>query len=339
MQVIDCTDADSARWDAYVGAHPDATFFHRYGWRQVFGNALHHPTHYLLVERDDVVTGLLPLVHVKSPLFGNTLSSLAFCANAGPLATDQAARTALHEAASARARALGVGALEYRLTTPSGLSRPTKDLYETFSKPIDPDPEVNMKAIRSKQRNVIRKGIKNGLECRPDRLERFYRVYAESVRNLGTPVFPKRLFAVIEAAFPADVEFLSAELDGRPIASAMNFYHRGSVCPYYWGGTFEARNLKGNDFLAWEIMCRAGAKGCTLFDFGRSKKGTGSYQWKENLGFEPRPLFYEYELVRDREIPDLNPLNPKYRLFVEAWKRLPLPLAGMLGPWLSRYLG
>ena len=100
-----------------------------------------------------------------------------------------------------------------------------------------------------------------------------------------------------------------------------------------------ARGLKGNDFLAWSIMCRAAARGCTLFDFGRSKKGTGAYQWKENLGFEARPLYYEYELVRAKAMPDINPLNPKYRLFVEAWKKLPLPLAGLLGPWLSRHLG
>ncbi len=105
------------------------------------------------------------------------------------------------------------------------------------------------------------------------------------------------------------------------------------------GGTYAARDLKGNDFLAWSILCRAAERGCTLFDFGRSKQGTGAWQWKENLGFEGAPLFYEYELVRDREVPEKNPLNPKYRLFVEGWKHLPLPVSNTLGPWLARSLG
>ena len=339
MRIIDCEDKDAARWDAFVDAHPDGSFFHLFAWRRILESSLGHRAHYLLAEQDGAVCGILPLLHVKSLLFGNTLSSLAFCAYAGPLALSSDATAALHAAASERARSLRVGALEYRLLAPSGLPRSSKNLYETFSKVITADEDANMQAIRSKQRNIIRKGIKNGLQCKPDSVARFYAVYAESVRNLGTPVFPRRLFAAIQAGFPGAIEILTAELDGRAVSSAMNFYFRDSVCPYYWGGTHAARDLKGNDFLAWSIMCRAAERGCTLFDFGRSKRGTGAYQWKENLGFDARPLHYEYELISDREIPDINPLNPKYRLFVEAWKHLPLPVAQFLGPWLSRNLG
>jgi FemAB-related protein (PEP-CTERM system-associated) len=339
VRILEARPGDADRWDAFVNDHADATFFHLSGWQRVLGDALGHRTYYLLAEQDGAVCGVLPLVHVRSLLFGNTLSSLAFCAQGGPLSADPEAESALYAAASERARALGVGAVEYRLAAPSGLARPTKHLYETFSKPLHPDPDANMQAIRSKQRNIIRKGEKNGLVCRPDSVERFYAVYAESVRNLGTPVFPLRLFRALAATFPDAVEIVTAELDGRAISSAMNFYFRDSVCPYYWGGTYAARDLKGNDFLAWSIMCRAAARGCKVFDFGRSKRDTGAYQWKQNLGFEPRPLHYEYELVRAREMPDVNPLNPKYRLFVAGWKRLPLPVARLLGPWLARSLG
>lgn len=339
MRIVDCQDTDGPRWDAFVAAHAQAGMFHLFGWRQVLGRGLGHHTHYLIAEQDGAVAGVLPLVRVRSLLFGDSLSSLAFCTHAGPLTLDDATRTALEEAALARARALGVGALEYRLLEASGRVRPTKDLYATFSKAIAPDEEANMQAIRSKQRNIVRKGIKNGLICRPDGIERFYRVYAESVRNLGTPVFPRRLFTAIAETFPEHVEVVTAELDGTAVSSAMNFYFRHSVCPYYWGGTLAARDLKGNDFLAWSILCRAAERGCTLFDFGRSKRGTGAWQWKENLGFEPQPLHYEYELVRDTAVPEVNPLNPKYRYFVEGWKRLPLPVATTIGPWLSRYLG
>lgn len=339
MRIVECDGQREASWNAYVDTRPDAAFFHRYGWRRVFERALRHPTYYLAAEVDGSVAGVLPLVHVKSLLFGNLLSSLAFTSNAGPLAEDVHARQALEGAASTLAKRLGVDALEYRLTSPGNSGRVTKDLYETFSKTILPDDNANMQAIRSKQRNIIRKGIKNGLEFAENSIDGFYSTYAESVRNLGTPVFPRALFSAIHEEFPDSTEFVAATLHGRVVSAAMNFYFRESVCPYFWGGTREARDLKGNDFLAWSIMCRAAARGCNEFDFGRSKQGTGAYQWKENLGFEARPLYYEYELVRATQMPDINPLNPKYRLFVEAWKKLPLPLAGLLGPWLSRNLG
>jgi len=339
LRVHECPADGAAAWDAFVAEHSDSSFFHLHGWRRILGEVLGHKAHYLVVEQDGAIGGVLPLVHVKSLLFGNSLASLPFCAHAGPLARDGESRAALEQAASELAHRLGVGALEYRLLEPSGAERVTKRLYETFSKTVLPDEAGNMAAIRSKQRNVIRKGIKNGLVFQDDALKRFYAVYAESVRNLGTPVFPRRLFEAILATFPDNVEVVTATLDDTVVSGAMNFYFRDSVCPYYWGGSHAARGLKGNDFLAWSIMCRAAERGCTLFDFGRSKQGTGAYQWKENLGFEARPLYYEYELVRDREMPDINPLNPKYRLFVEAWKRLPLPVAGVVGPWLSRNLG
>lgn len=339
MRVRDLEPSASTAWDRYVDAHAEGTFFHLSSWRQIFEQALGHRTHYLCAEQDGEICGVLPLVHIKSLLFGNNLSSLPFSAHAGPLASNGEALTALYAAASERAQSLAVGALEYRLPAASGLPRVTKDLYANFTKTIHADSEANMQAIRSKQRNVIRKGIKNGLTGHRSTVERFYAVYAESVRNLGTPVFPRRLFDAIAAAFGDAIEITSAELNGEPVSAAMNFYYRNTVCPYYWGGRHAARNLNGNDFLAWQIMERAAERGCTLFDFGRSKRDTGPYQWKTNLGFDASPLYYEYELIRDSEMPDINPLNPKYRLFIESWKRLPLPVAGLIGPWLSRNLG
>ena len=339
MRVRELDDNSAAAWDAFVMAHPAATFFHLSGWRRVLQNALGHRTHFMVAEQDGAICGVLPLVHTKSLLFGNNLSSMAFSAHAGPLTSTPDAQTQLYAAASQRAHELGVGAIEYRLLAPSGMRRVTKHLYETFSKPIHADAEANMQAIRSKQRNIIRKGIKNGLLGRLGDLSSFYAVYAESVRNLGTPVFPRGLFDAIADTFGDAVEVVIAELDGRPISAAMNFYFRDQVCPYYWGGTHAARGLNGNDFLAWEIIGRACARGCTVFDFGRSKRDTGPYQWKLNLGFEPSPLFYEYELVGASAMPDINPLNPKYRLFIDCWKRLPLPVASVIGPWLSRSLG
>ncbi len=214
------------------------------------------------------------------------------------------------------------------------------DLYVTFRKPIAGDHERNMKAIPRKQRAMVRKGIQNGLVsvCNHD-MAVLHRVYAESVRNLGTPVFSRRYFAILNEAF-ADCSDVVTVLDAEnPIASVLNFYFRDEVLPYYGGGTARARQRAGNDFMYWEVMRRAAARGCRLFDFGRSKQGTGAFAFKHNWGFEPERLHYRYHLAPGGTIPDHNPLNPKYRLFIAAWKRLPLAVANLLGPPIVRGLG
>lgn len=330
---------DEKSWDEYVRRNRSASFFHLSGWREILETALGHRTYYFVAKQGPRIVGLLPLVHVKSYLFGNGLSSLAFGAYGGAIADSEGVRDALEDKAVELGRELGVGSVEFRYRERSGKDRPTKELYERFIKPLHQDEDENMRAIRAKQRNIIRKGIKNGLELKVDTCDSFYEIYAESVRNLGTPVFPRKLFRAMTEVFPDSTEVLTVHLDSEPISSALVYYHGEEVCPYYWGGKFAARTLKGNDFLAWKIICRASERGCKSFDFGRSKRGTGSYQWKVNLGFEPQQLFYEYELIRDREIPDINPLNPKYRLFVDLWKRLPLGVSKIVGPVLSRGLG
>lgn len=331
--------AEEAAWDEFVHAHAAASFFHLSGWRSILESALGHKTYYFVAKQQHRIVGILPLVHVKTLLFGNNLSSLAFGAYGGPIAESANVLDLLNDKAVELGKELRVGAVEFRLREASGKQRPTKDLYERFVKPILPSEDENMQAIRSKQRNVIRKGMKNGLELQVGTVESFYEIYAESVRNLGTPVFPLALFRQMMTTFPDATEILTVALDGEPISSALVYYHGNEVCPYYWGGKFAARALKGNDVLAWKIMCRAAERGCTSFDFGRSKRDTGPYQWKLNLGFEPFQLYYEYELIRDAEMPSVNPLNPKYRLFIDTWKKLPLPIAKLIGPAVSRGLG
>jgi len=197
-----------------------------------------------------------------------------------------------------------------------------------------------MLAIPRKQRAMVRKGIKAELESTlDDGVDRLHAIYAESVRNLGTPVFSKHWFHALREVFGEDCDVLTVTAAGAPVASVMNFYFRDEVLPYYGGGTAEARDLAANDFMYWEVMSRAALRGCRLFDFGRGKIGTGSFSFKKNWGFEPEPLRYAYRLRAGASIPDINPLNLKYRLFIGAWKRLPLPVANALGPWIVRGLG
>lgn len=332
--------ANFARWDAFVNQHPEATFFHLSGWKTVIEQAFGHKTYFLYTENAGAITAILPLVHVNSLLFGNSLVSTAFCVYGGIIATDPADYAALDAEACRLAQQLGVDALEMRHRERKHPERPYKDLYVTFRKALDPDVEKNMLAIPRKQRAVVRKGIEAGLTSTIDEdVERLHLAYSESVRNLGTPVFSKKYFRTLKQVFGAQCEVLSIEHDGKLIASVMNFYFRDEVLPYYGGGTALARDLKGNDFMYWEVMRRAVEKGVKTFDYGRSKIGTGSYSFKKNWGFTPEPLFYEFFLVKATELPDINPLNPKYQFFIAAWKRLPLPVSQMLGPWLSRDLG
>ncbi len=322
-------------------AHPDGTFFHLAAWREVIESAFRHRTHYTLAERDGAVTGVLPLAHVSTRLFGNALVSVPFCVYGGTLAVDAETASALNSHAETLMHRTGAHVIELRQREQGEtdwIERP--ELYVTFRKPIGADDEKNMKAIPRKQRAMVRKGIQNGLTSQVGHdVGVLHRVYAESVRNLGTPVFSRRYFRTLTEAFRGACDVLTV-LDGEaPIAAVMNFYFRDEVLPYYGGGTQEARKRAGNDFMYWDVMRRAAARGCRLFDFGRSKIGTGSYSFKQNWGFEPVPLHYRYKLAAGARIPDNNPLNPKYKLFIAAWKRLPLPVANAIGPYLVRGLG
>lgn len=340
LEILELGDGEAGAWDAFVEAHPEGTFFHRAGWRTVLRRAFGHRAHYLYARRGGAIEGVLPLGRVRSRLFGDALVSTPFCVYGGALARAPAIARRLEDAACALAARLGVGHLELRNRHPQRADWPAKDLYVTFRKAIDPDPEVNLAAVPRKQRAMIRKGIKSGLQGRIDaETDTVYDVYAESVRNLGTPVFSRRYFRVLKEVFGEHCEALTVTHDGRPVAGVLSFYFRDEVLPYYGGGTEAARALAGNDFLYWELMRRACARGCRVFDFGRSKRDVGSYRFKKHWGFEPEPLSYEYHLVRAREVPDVNPLNPKYRLFIAAWKRLPLAVSRRLGPYLARSLG
>jgi FemAB-related protein (PEP-CTERM system-associated) len=334
-------DGDAIAWDAYVHAHAEGTFFHLSGWKAVLERALAHRTHYLLATSGDgAVQGVLPLALISSLLFGKSLISLPFCCYGGVLASDATAQRALEDEACRLAHELGVDYLEMRQRRRTRTDWPAKELYVTFRKPISTDDEANLAAIPRKQRAMVRKGISKGLTSTIDSsFDELYSMYSESLRNLGTPVFSRRYLKVLQDVFGNACEILTVRSDSVPVASVMSFYFRDEVMPYYGGGTSRARDLAANDFMYWKTMQRAVERGCKLFDYGRSKKDTGSYSFKVNWGFEPQQLFYEYYLVRAREVPNLSPTNPRYRLMIDTWKKLPLWLTQRIGPPLARHLG
>ena len=342
LEIGELDEPRLGEWDAFVARCPDATFFHRAGWKRVIERSFRQRAYYLYARRAASIEGILPLVHVKSAIFGSSLISVAFCVYGGPVAMSEDAALALDQAARRLAERLDASYLEYRhigsRRYPGAIEK--SDLYVTFRKPIDPDVNKNLLAIPRKQRAMIRKAQKFGLQSEiDDDCMRLHRVYSESVRNLGTPVFSRRYFEELKIEFGSACDVLVVTHGGAPVSAVLSFYFRDQVLPYYGGGTGLARELAANDFMYWEVMRRACERGYRMFDFGRSKRGTGAFDFKKNWGFEAQPLAYQFILRHGDKLPNVNPLNPKFQFFVEAWKKLPLPVANALGPLIVRYLG
>ena len=336
------TDTRQAQaWDDFVLACPQATFFHRAAWQRIMRDEFRHDTYFLYAHEAGRITGVLPLAHVKSMLFGSSLTSLPFAVYGGVAAMDEASATALEAEAERLALQLGVPHLELRHTVRRHTDWPEQDLYVTFRKEILADEEANMLAIPRKQRAMVRKGIKNNLKAEIDGgVDRFFAMYADNVHRHGTPALSKRYFQSLAREFGDDCQVLTvSSAEGKPLSTVLSFYFRDEVLPYYAGDDFAARDLAANDFKYWELMRLACARGLKTFDYGRSKLGTGPYAFKKNWGFEPTPLHYEYRLYKRDAVPQNNPANAKYKLMIETWRRLPLGVANWLGPFVVRSLG
>ncbi|MDR3439946.1 FemAB family XrtA/PEP-CTERM system-associated protein [Telmatospirillum sp.] len=345
VQVKVLEDRQKQAWDRFVLEEcPEATFFHRVGWRRVVEGAYRRPCPYLYAERDGQIVGVLPLVHVKSPLFGNRLISTGFTIGGGVAALDDEAHAALDAEALRLVEKLGVTCFEERRPP-----RPHQgegwtshsDIYANFSRPIASDEADCLKQIPRKQRAVVRKAIEanqlaDDLDTGP---ERFFPLYAFSMRNMGTPVFGRRFFSILMNEFSGACDCLTVSHQGATVSSVLSFYFRDAVMPYYTGCQPEARDLGANDFMYWRLMRRAEERGFSVFDFGRSKFGTGPFSFKKNWGFEPQPIIHQFHVPGGGTPPEINPLNPKYRLFINAWKRLPLGIANILGPQVVRHIG
>ena len=338
--------SNEGEWDAYVAAHAQATPFHSRAWCEAITRATGHQCH-LVTARDanGALTGILPLHHVRSPLFGQALVGSGFAVDGGILADDPAVAATLAQGAAAMARSLGVPSVELRggpLPEGEGWAR-EEGVYAGFARDLAADDNAELLAIPRKQRAEVRKVLESGLTVTmgSDAAERrdHYRIYATSVRNLGTPVFPKALFDAVLDAFGDKADILTVREGGRPVASVLSLYWCGTVMPYWGGGTADARRLRANELMYFALMRHAREKGCTRFDFGRSKVGTGPFAYKKNWGFEPQPLVYARWLAPGEAPRDTNPNSARYRLQVDLWKKLPLWAANRIGPLIARGLG
>lgn len=347
LRAADLADAeDAARIDAFIRAHNTGTPFHLTGWSRAVAKGCGQRAHYLIAEDGaGTIAGVLPLTEMHSPLFGRALVSSGFAVSGGILAVSEGAARQLESATLELARRLSCPTVELRGAKLPALGWDVdKITYLGFTREIAADDEAELLAIPRKQRAEVRRALGFDLNIETGSSETHraahYAVYAESVRNLGTPVFPRALFDAVLDEFGDEADILTIRREGRPIASVLSLYFNGSVMPYWGGGTAEARQWRANDLMYFALMRHARAdKGCTAFDFGRSKAGTGAAAFKRNWGFEGRPLSYARRSIDGGPMRDVNPLSPRYRLQVALWKRLPLPIANRIGPLIARGLG
>ncbi|MBN9554206.1 MAG: FemAB family PEP-CTERM system-associated protein [Alphaproteobacteria bacterium] len=335
------TPAASAEWDDYAASRPDANFFQLSGWREVVKRSFGHACPYLAARRaDGKISGILPLTEIDSRLFGHFLISTGFSVGGGPLASDPSALAELLGEAEELGRARKVAYVELRDCAEAGQAWKAKgDLYAGFEGPIAREEADNLKQIPRKQRAVVRKALEQGFTVAIERtIQPFFDLYARTLRDHGTPILPRRFYENLLTVFGNACEILTVRKDGVPTASVMSFYYRDKVLPYYTGSLVEARRSGANDMMYWALMRRAVERGATVFDFGRSKVGTGPYSFKSNWGFSPRPITHQYLLIGRDTLPNLNPTNPRYAKIIAAWQRLPIPVANAISPFISRSL-
>lgn len=341
----DLHDANEvARLDAWVLAHEGGLPFHRPKWLKAIEAGTGQEAQCLIAETAAGIVAILPFHLIHSPLFGRALVSSGFAVGGGILSENPASTRRLAAAICELAERWSCPTVELRGgSLPGGDWIEKCDAHANFLKPLQADDETELLAIPRKQRAEVRKGLDNGLMIETGRGSRdrdwHYAVYAESVRNLGTPVFPKALMASVLDGFGEEADILTVLSKGKPVASVLSLYHNGTVMPYWGGGVWDARRLRANDVMYYALMNHARLRGCTHFDFGRSKVDSGAYHFKKYWGFEPEPMAYAIHTADGQEPRDVNPNSPKYRAQIALWQKLPLSIANRLGPWVAKGLG
>jgi FemAB-related protein (PEP-CTERM system-associated) len=333
-------ELDEKLWDAFVDATPEATSYHLSAWKKVIEKSFGHRTHYLAaLDGSGSVRGVLPLVHMKSALFGNFLVSVPFVNYGGLLCQTVHAQEALLQAAELLRRTLCADHVELRHLGLGIAGLPSREHKVTMVLPLAHDAQAQWAGFNPKLRNQVRKAEKNGLTCiigRLELLDDFYSVFARNMRDLGTPVYGKELFRQVLAALPDSTRILAVKHEGKVIAAGILSWYRGNMEMPWASSISDYKALCPNNLLYWESIQFAIDQRCKGFDFGRSTPNEGTYNFKKQWGAEPVQLYWQYLLEEGKALPELNPKNPKFEAAIRLWKRLPVGLTRLVGPGIVR---
>jgi FemAB-related protein (PEP-CTERM system-associated) len=340
VEVCELQPGEEAAWDKFVESQPSGTLFHLYRWMRVVQRSISHRSFPLVARRGNQISGVFPVSRVRSRLFGDCLVSSPLAVYGGICASDRESHDALLQTGSELAGRFGVKYLEMRnRAEPFPVTLPGRDLYVTFTMDLSPGSEKLMQGLPRDTRYAIRKSQKAGLEWTEDlSLKEFYEIYAQSVHRLGTPVFSRDMFECLQAEFPKQWRLFGVRKGKTPIAGVLCLYFKDQVLPYYGGALAEFYKDSPNNFMYWSLIEQSAREGYRCFDFGRSKKGTGSFQFKSAWNMQATELPYRYQLVRAKEVPQMSPVDRKFAGPVSVWKRLPYSWTKILGPRLIRWI-
>lgn len=328
-------------WDAYLAGRPEASVYHAPGWGAVMARAYGNTPFYLTAGRDGQTVGVLQLVLQKSILFGKHLCSVPYFDAAGIVADDADACGALLAEARALGDRLGVDWVELRQLASLGESIPVRSDKVTMWLDIPQGEEAMWKQLKTKIRTKVRKSRKSDLEVahgQAELLDEYCDVYSRTMRDLGSPPHSKRFFRLILDEFGSAVKLFVVRSQGRAVAASFTLTDRLGFHVPWSGSDVRFRSMGGNRLLYWEMLAHAAESGCPTFDFGRSTRGSGTYGFKKEWGAREVPLYWHYLMPPGKDLPELRPDSPKYRLMVSCWKKLPLCLARTLGPRIIRKL-
>lgn len=335
------SDLSDVRWDAYVNGHPAATVYHQAAWARLIARVFRHDLCMLAATVDGRVTGVLPIVGFRSRMFGTFAVSLPFVNYGGVLADNVASERALLDAAIGVARSWGASHLELRHTDQKFAGLQAKRHKVGMTMPLLASPEAQWQALDRKLRNQVRKAERSGLTViigGAGDVDGFYHVFSRNMRDLGTPVYPKRFFNEMLRTFPEQARVFTVMHRGQPVASAVTQVFRGTFEVPSASSLREFRTMCPNILLYWEMVRFAVSAGQTSFDFGRSTPGDGTFLFKQQWGGQPHPLVWEYWTSSGQPLPGRTRENLKFAAAIAAWQRLPVPIATALGPAIARNL-
>jgi len=331
---------DSRNIDRYIAQSSSASLYHNYAWCEVIEKSFGHKTYYLVCEeKKDSLSGILPLVHMKSLIFGNFIVSMPFFNYGGVCADNEVNRNHLIGEAIKLAKKLDARHIEFRQEEPLNNGFPFKLEKVSMRLNLPPSQKELWNSFSSKLRSQIKVPQKNGIYARIggiEELDNFYKVFSVNMSHLGTPVYPKRFFRNILEKFPRCTSICSAFLGDIPVASGFLVGFK-NVLEIPWASSLWKYNrLSANMLLYWTVLQFACENGFTVFDFGRSTPGEGTFKFKEQWGATPTPMRWHYWLRSNGAIPEITPRNPKYRIAIDLWKKLPVSVTRFLGPHIVK---